>query len=206
MNNNILISFILLTNCALRFSNLHVVTCSCLLGMQNMATSSTTKSGKTLDPKVRVHMLRMLQFTLCVKYLKILDNEFYLLSWCQQTIRRLAQNREAARKSRLRKKVMFWASAIWELKFSAATFPSSWQLILLMCHRLIFSSLKVASWSLLRWNRTCSEPVPRYTYNSCVFCLLTTNWTCESMKSEVLNSCLGTLSWWSPGANTSSGA
>jgi len=58
MNNNILISFILLTNCALRFSNLHVVTCSCLLGMQNMATSSTTKSGKTLDPKVRVHMLK----------------------------------------------------------------------------------------------------------------------------------------------------
>jgi transcription factor TGA len=41
---------------------------------KNMATSSTTKSGKTLDPK---------------------------------TIRRLAQNREAARKSRLRKKVMF---------------------------------------------------------------------------------------------------
>jgi transcription factor TGA len=38
---------------------------------KNMATSSTTKSGKTLDPK---------------------------------TIRRLAQNREAARKSRLRKK------------------------------------------------------------------------------------------------------
>ncbi|CAL4982406.1 unnamed protein product [Urochloa decumbens] len=40
---------------------------------KNMATSSTTKSVKTLDPKVR-------------------------------TIRRLAQNREAARKSRLRKK------------------------------------------------------------------------------------------------------
>jgi hypothetical protein len=107
MNNNILISFLLLTNCALRFTNLHVVTCSCLLGMQNMATSSTTKSGKTLDPKVSVHMLRVLQFTMCMKYLKILDNEFHLLSWCQQTIRRLAQNREAARKSRLRKKVMF---------------------------------------------------------------------------------------------------
>jgi transcription factor TGA len=39
---------------------------------RNMATSSTPKTGKTLDPK---------------------------------TIRRLAQNREAARKSRLRKKV-----------------------------------------------------------------------------------------------------
>lgn len=52
----------------------------------------------------------------------------YLLSWSQQTIRRLAQNREAARKSRLRKKVMFWASATWKLKLFAVTFSCSWQL------------------------------------------------------------------------------
>lgn len=50
------------------FTNLHVATCLFLLDMQNMATSSTTKSGKTLDPKVMVHMLRALQL-LCVKYL-----------------------------------------------------------------------------------------------------------------------------------------
>jgi hypothetical protein len=43
--------------------------------------------------------------TMSVEHLGILDDEFYLLSLCQQTIRRLAQNREAARKSRLRKKV-----------------------------------------------------------------------------------------------------
>ncbi|GJN06978.1 hypothetical protein PR202_ga24762 [Eleusine coracana subsp. coracana] len=42
--------------------------------------------------------------TISVEHLGILDNEFYLLSLYQQTIRRLAQNREAARKSRLRKK------------------------------------------------------------------------------------------------------
>lgn len=52
----------------------------------------------------------------------------YLLFWYQQTIRRLAQNREAARKSRLRKKVMFWASATWKLKLFAVTFSCSWQL------------------------------------------------------------------------------
>lgn len=49
----------------------------------------------------------------------------YLLSLCQQTIRRLAQNREAARKSRLRKKVMFWAwsALLGNLKsFPAVTF------------------------------------------------------------------------------------
>ncbi|GJN28293.1 hypothetical protein PR202_gb16401 [Eleusine coracana subsp. coracana] len=42
--------------------------------------------------------------TISMEHLGILDNEFYLLSLYQQTIRRLAQNREAARKSRLRKK------------------------------------------------------------------------------------------------------
>jgi hypothetical protein len=35
----------------------------------------------------------------------LLDDEFLSSSLCQQAIRRLAQNREAARKSRLRKKV-----------------------------------------------------------------------------------------------------
>ena len=57
-----------------------------------------------------------------------------------------------------------------------------------MCHRLIFSSLKVASWGLLRWNRTCSEPVPRYTlYYPCAFAFwLATNWTSESMKFKLV--------------------
>ncbi|TVU26882.1 hypothetical protein EJB05_29453, partial [Eragrostis curvula] len=49
---------------------------------KNMATSSTHRTGKTLDPKIMSFI-------------------FFLY---QQTIRRLAQNREAARKSRLRKK------------------------------------------------------------------------------------------------------
>nr|CAB3490933.1 unnamed protein product [Digitaria exilis] len=54
---------------------------------KNMATSSTTKSGKTLDPKV-------------------------------MTIRRLAQNREAARKSRLRKKAYIQQLESSKLKLS----------------------------------------------------------------------------------------
>lgn len=51
-----------------------------------------------------------MQFTMCLKDLKIphqiLDQFFLTYCMCQQVIRRLAQNREAARKSRLRKKVM----------------------------------------------------------------------------------------------------
>jgi hypothetical protein len=51
-----------------------------------------------------------------------LNNKF-IFFWCQQVVRRLAQNREAARKSRLRKKVKFRASATWKLKFFRSEFP-----------------------------------------------------------------------------------
>jgi hypothetical protein len=82
-----------------------------------MATSSTHRTGKNLNAKVSIlpfqlPFLQQFMFmamqcktpTMSMEHLGILDDDFYLLFLCQ-TIRRLAQNREAARKSRLRKKV-----------------------------------------------------------------------------------------------------
>jgi hypothetical protein len=73
-----------------------------------MATSSSQRNGKTLDPKVSILIFQVVQgdaiqaMTPSVRYMRNLHTDFDVLL---QTIKRLAQNREAARKSRLRKKV-----------------------------------------------------------------------------------------------------
>lgn len=72
-----------------------------------MATSSThsDRTGKALDPKVSSKFMLLEQCNAFgFENLEIYNEVFFSLGG-QQTTRRLAQNREAARKSRLRKKV-----------------------------------------------------------------------------------------------------
>ena len=72
-----------------------------------METSSnhSDRTGKALDPKVTLNFMFLVQWNAFGFENFENSNEFFFTLGGQQTSRRLAQNREAARKSRLRKKV-----------------------------------------------------------------------------------------------------
>jgi hypothetical protein len=75
--------------------------------VQKVAASSThsDRTGKALDPKVTSNFIFLEKSTAFGFENYEIYNNFLFYLGGQQTTRRLAQNREAARKSRLRKKV-----------------------------------------------------------------------------------------------------
>ena len=86
-----------------------------------VASDSSDRTRDKMDQKVKILYVNCIHCMLL--YLVVVDDR--LFDYTSQTLRRLAQNREAARKSRLRKKVCFSSFFLYLFSFLTNLFSDS---------------------------------------------------------------------------------
>lgn len=104
------------------------------------ASDSSDRSKSKMDQKVNIDISILQEFFVLLLNRSVM---FFLVYCNQQTLRRLAQNREAARKSRLRKKVCLDLCFIVSISFYVVfykLFPNSKMTIGYCTFRHMFSS------------------------------------------------------------------